>query len=153
MMRRPSMIAAFAALGAGLLLADPAPGQTAAENAAAWGLLGTWAVDCRSPPSASNAYLSYAVKGTGLVHRRDLGDMHDEHAITAAGILPDGSLEIVVNLATFGQVRTIVLQKQGKGMIRAVTNRDANGNYSIRSGLLPDGRPSAIQFRCSTPTG
>ena len=34
--------------------------ETPAETAAAFGLLGTWAVDCRLPPSLGNGYLTYA---------------------------------------------------------------------------------------------
>src|SRR4030095_14340935 len=48
---------AFASLLMGL---GQARAETPAETAAAFGLLGTWAVDCRMPPSVANGYLTYA---------------------------------------------------------------------------------------------
>lgn len=137
-----------------LLAAAPAAEQNAVEAATAWGLLGTWALDCGKPASRPNPYLGYFRHGRNLVHRRDFGDVRDEHTVTSARILEDGALEIVVDLAVFGQVRTIVFRKEGEGKKRAVLNRDDAGNYSIKDGkFVANGQPSPVQTRCSAATG
>lgn len=146
-MRRASGAIAAAILV--FLLADTASAQSVADQASAWGLLGTWAVDCSLPPSRTNAHLSYVRKGQSVVHRRDFGDARDEHAVVAARLLPDSSLEVVIDLASFSQVRTVVFKHMDGRSMRAMTNRDAVGNYSIKDGKFADGRPSAVQFRCS----
>jgi hypothetical protein len=148
-MGRPSTLLALLVAGAGLFLTDAAPAQSVADHASAWGLLGTWAVDCGRPPSRSNAHLSYIREGQAVVHRRDFGDTMDEHAVIATRLLPDTSLEIVIDLSSLSQVRTVVFKRVGERSMRAMANRDAAGNYSIKEGRLPDGRPSAVQFRCS----
>ncbi len=146
---------AVVACGISVFLVASLWAQSMADEAAVWGLLGTWAVDCTVPASRSNAYLSYVRQGDALIHRRDFGDTRDEHLIDRARVLADGSLEIVITLtlSNSSQARTLVLQKQGEGKMRAVMNRDDAGNYTIRNGKLLDGRPSAVQFRCSVPTG
>ena len=143
------------ACSVGILFAGPLLAQSMAEEAAGWGLLGTWALDCTVPASRSNAYLSYVREGDALIHRRDFGDTRDEHPIDAVKVLADGSLEIVItlSLANASQVRTLVLQKEGKGKMRAMMNRDEAGNYSIRDGKFMDGQPSAVQSRCNAATG
>jgi hypothetical protein len=148
-MRWSLTVLILVALGAGLLSADAARSQSVADQASAWGLLGTWAVDCGLPPSRSNAYLSYARKGQAVIHRRDFGDMQDEHAVIAARLLRDSSLEIVIDLASLSQVRTVVLRRVGERGMRAMTNRDAAGHYSVKDGKLADGRQSPVQLRCS----
>src|SRR5262245_17363457 len=79
---RPAMPVAprktTATLAAILSLAHIAHAESVAETAAAWGLMGTWATDCRLPPSEGNSYLSYAVASGGrLAHERDVGFRRD----------------------------------------------------------------------------
>lgn len=135
------------------LAAEPVRGEDAGEVASQWGLLGTWSVDCSAAPSRSNAHLSFVRVNGRLTHRRDFGDLRDEFPVLDARALPDGSLEIEVDLALFGQKRTIVFEKLGEGKKRAVLNRDDKGNYTIRDGkLVSTGKPAPVQTRCAVLT-
>jgi hypothetical protein len=136
-----------------LWLASPAVAQDAGEAAAAWGLLGTWSVNCDQPASPSNAHLSFVRTDGRLMHRRDFGGQRDEFAVISARRMPNGSLEIVLDLASVGGKRTIVFARAGEGRKRAVINRGEKGDYTIRDGKFSTGgAPTPVQSRCSALT-
>ena len=75
---------AFASLLMGL---GQARAETPAETAAAFGLLGTWAVDCRLPPSVANGYLTYAATpGGNIAHDRDFGSQRNVGEVVRASL-------------------------------------------------------------------
>lgn len=145
----------FVALVLALCSVAAAPGlaETPADVAAAWGLLGTWAVDCSQPASRQNSHLSFVRKGDGVIHRREFGDDSDEHAVSAVRTMAGGKIEVVVDLQRFSQIRTIVFAREGDGKKRAISNRDDKNVYSIRAGkFITNGQRAPLQSRCASLT-
>ena len=137
----------------GLVLAAPAMAQSSTDAAAAWGLFGTWAVDCTQPASRQNGHLTFARTNAGVVQRRDFGDVKDEHPVRTVRFLPGGGLEIVMDLRGFSTVRTIAFAKESEGKKRAVSNRDEKGAYTIENGrFVANGADTPWQYRCAVPT-
>src|ERR1700722_3420019 len=54
-----------------LLLTGFANAQSAANVVAEFGLFGTWAIDCRQPPSPANAYANFSLTSQGAIELRD----------------------------------------------------------------------------------
>lgn len=133
-----------------VLTASRAFGDTVAETAARWGLLGTWKLDCGSPTSRSNPALIFVVRQGKVFHDRDFGDAQDSHSVVNAKITSGGSIEIVIDFTSFSQVREMSLIKGGEGRKRAFSNRNVNtGEYIIRDGkFLANGAETRWQNRC-----
>ena len=148
------LLAATFGAALALALALPAAAQTdpPAEVLAKWGMLGTWAVNCNTPPSRGNGYSTYEAEGsTEAVLRRDFGAEleRDRSQIQAARIAEDGMLHLTINLTSIGQVRTNVFMKVGAVGMRAFENRGPDGSYTVRDGkFLHNGLPTATQYRC-----
>lgn len=127
-----------------------ASAQTVAGVVEQWGLLGTWAVDCRQPPSGNRTHFTYVKRpdGAGVDARRDFGDpaVNDSSRIRSARILPDGSLELSEDSA---DPFTWVTIKGSDGRIRSMTGRTGNGQYTVRDGrFVHNGAPTPWQTRC-----
>jgi hypothetical protein len=145
-MRR--IFAAVVAVGTALAIA-PAFAEGASDAAAAWGLLGVWSLDCAKAASRETPRLSFVRIGGKLAHRRDFGDVKDEFPVLAAQRRSDGSLEVMLDLASFGERRTVVFAKAGDQKKRAVANWSDKGEYSIRDGkFVANGAPTPVQTRC-----
>ena len=138
------------ALACTVSIARQASAATLSEIARQWGLIGTWAVDCHTPPSQQNIYLTYVTGEEGKVlHKRDFGVGRDANEVLKARIAPNGQLRLVVSFPELSETRSYVLMMGGDGRIRAITNRDNQGRYSIRNGrLLASGKPTPWQSRC-----
>ncbi len=126
---------------------------TAMAQAAAlaqWGLLGTWALDCAAPASRSNGRLTYEGRaGDSAVHLRDFGDVSDTAEILGAKILGDASLAVVFDFAAFKQKREVTFTRRADGPVRALSNRQLDGDYTIREGkFLSNGAETSWQTRC-----
>ncbi|MBN8939610.1 MAG: hypothetical protein J0H01_08975 [Rhizobiales bacterium] len=132
----------------------PAGARPADDVAAAraWGILGTWRVDCSAPPSLANGSLTYAIRGERLVHPRDFGTERDELQVLSARILPTGLFEFVIELPRDGQRRRFTLARGHDGRIRVMDNvAVGTRDYSIRDGaLVATGKPSRWQTRCES---
>lgn len=138
-------------IGLSLAASKPAIAGTAAEIASEWGLLGTWALDCTLPPDRDRgARFSYQIADDGrLILARDFGDASDTNDIPDVRLEPDGSLRLTVNFPAIRQIRIYTLAKDGDGNIRAMSNRDSKGRYSIRDGRFSaTGQPTPKQARC-----
>jgi hypothetical protein len=141
----------FALMLVGFLATSPAAfGQTVVEVASKWGLLGTWRLDCRKPPSARNLNLRYVVRGQRLFQEREFGDHGDSNPVVSASTKADGSLEIVIDLAAISQTRELGLIKGNGGRIRAISNRNVNTNeFTISKGrFTASGDPTPWETRC-----
>jgi hypothetical protein len=128
--------------------------QTVAETASKWGLLGSWKLDCSQATSRSNGDLRYVVRGGKLFHDREFGDARDSSAVMSATTKADGTIEIVVNFASFSQTRQFSFIKGSDGRIRALSNRNVDTNeYSIEGGkFTANGNDTPWQSRCRRPT-
>jgi hypothetical protein len=135
----------------GPAMSEPAIASPPAAIAAEWELPGSWALDCSLPPDHDRgARFNYRIANDGrLVLVRDFGDTSDINDVLDARTEPDGSLRLTVNFPAFGQIRTYTLTKDGDGNIRAMSNRDDKGRYSIRNGRFSaTGQPTPKQARC-----
>ena len=132
------------------LFSGPGRAETPAETAAAFGLLGTWAVDCRLPPSLANAYLSYvATPGGNIAHDRDFGSQRNVGEIMRAS-LTAGGIDLVVFFPVTAQSRQITITKAADGRMRTIADSFINSNeYAVRDGkLLATGAEMPWQMRC-----
>jgi hypothetical protein len=135
-----------------LVLCQPpsARAETPAETAAAFGLLGTWAVDCRLPPSLGNGYLTYAAApGGNIAHDRDFGSQRNVGEIVRAS-LTAGGIDLVVFFPVSAQSRHIIIARAADGRLRTIADSFINTNeYAIRDGrLLATGAEMPWQMRC-----
>ena len=144
------LLPALASLTLALGYAAVTRAETPAETAAAFGLLGTWAVDCRLPPSLANAYLTYAATpGGNIAHDRDFGSQRNIGEVVRAS-LTAGGIDLVVFFPVSAQSRQITIGKSGDGRMRTVADSFINSReYAIRDGkLLATGTEVPWQMRC-----
>lgn len=143
--------AAVSCLAGSPLQAREGPDAQAAQQ---WGLIGTWAIDCRLPAGRSNDHLSYLIEPTGGVrHHRNFGDAQDVNDVQALRLLPDGSIEVTVHFRAFGQTRAWTIAKGRDGRSRTMSNhRVGTDDWSVRDGVLVhSGRPTQWLTRCGPP--
>ena len=137
-------------LAAAMALPTSARAETAAEAAAAWGLVGTWAFDCRLPPSEGNGYLTYQVTPAGgLAHERDFGRRRDANEVLRAAESV-GGLELTVYFPAAAQTRQLVLARSADGRMRLVSETLAStGEVAVRDGKIAStGTDTPWQVRC-----
>lgn len=147
------LLPAMAALS---MLASPAFGETLAETAKRWGLIGPWSLDCSLPPDhARGAVLSYDIAdGDRLIYRRDFGDSRDEAEVLAATVSDNGILNLRVYFPSVKQTREYGMMRLEGGSIRAIYNRNARNQYSIKDGkFTANGKPTPAQHKCDRPPG
>jgi hypothetical protein len=133
-----------------LIVAFPAMAarRAPADVAVQWGLIGTWASDCRQPPARQNAYYSYLLRGKSLLLRRDLGSFKDENKVISAEITHDNGIELVTDF-TLSHVMTARLIKDAADQFHVSSNQDENGVYTIENGKLTGtGSSAPVMTRC-----
>ncbi len=127
-------------------------GETAADAAARWGLLGAWKIDCNAPASVTNGELSYVERDGALYHARDFGETKDINRVISAAIRPDGTIDLEVEFPALHQRRAFVFAKDGKGRVRTMSNRDVGTNeYTIIDGKFArNGKDTPWQTHCGS---
>lgn len=134
-----------------LTLALDASAKTAAQAAREWGLIGSWALDCSQPPNrGKGAVLAYEVQPGGrLMHRRNFGDVKDDNEVLGAVVSDNGLLHLRVSFPGLKETREYGMMKQPDGTIRAMYNRNAKDEYTIKEGkFTANGNPSPPQYKC-----
>ena len=153
---------AIACLGSWLATAEasaqaPNPGfggvgPTVADALAQWGLLGTWAVDCSSPPGRTNTHTTYTARPNRTAYyTRQWGDGGDTspNEIDTASVRDGGVLAITETMPSFMQTRELWLLKGPDGRARALMNRQIGGDYTVRDGkFVANGRDTPWSTRC-----
>jgi hypothetical protein len=138
---------------AGLLAVPSAvAAQNQAEVASRWGLIGTWAIDCRKPASDDNPHLTYVIRRAGEVtYERDFGgDRRDVNRVEQLEMAAGGGLELVVSYPDLTQTRRHILMMGRDGRTRATSNSNPDGSEpSIREGKYTgSGEETPWQTRC-----
>jgi hypothetical protein len=121
-----------------------------AETAAAFGLLGTWAVDCALPPSFANTYLTYsAAPGGNIAHHRDFGVQRSIAEIQHAS-LTAGGIELVAYFPALAQSRQMTIARSADDRIRTISDGFITTNeFTVRDGiLLATGTAAPWHVRC-----
>ncbi len=134
-----------------LALAPDASAETVAQTARKWGLIGPWALDCSiRPDRGKGALLTYEVKPGGrVVHRRNFGDVKDENEVLSAVVSDQGILHLRVSFTGLKETREYGMMKQPDGTLRAMYNRNAKDEYTIKDGkFTANGNPSPSQHKC-----
>jgi hypothetical protein len=134
-----------------LAFAPDASAETVAQTMRKWGLIGPWALDCSMPPDrGKGALLIYEVKPGGrVVHRRNFGDVKDENEVLSAAVSDNGILHLRVQFTALKEAREYGMIKQPDGTIRAMYNRNAKDEYTIKDGkFTANGNPSPSQHKC-----
>jgi hypothetical protein len=135
------------------LLAVPSvvAAQNLAEVASRWGLIGTWAVDCRKPASEDNVHLTYVIRRAGEVtYERNFGNRGDVNRVEQLKIAAGGGLELVVRYPDLTQTRRYVLIMGRDGRVRATSNSNPDGSEaSITDGrFTSNGEETPWQTHC-----
>jgi len=133
------------------MLALNASAQTVAETAGAWGLIGSWSLDCSvAPDRGKGAVLAYEIAPDDrVIHRRDFGDTSDESEVITAEVSGNGMLNLRVYFPKLKQTREYGFVLEPDGALRAVYNRSQQGQYTIRNGkFTANGNPTLALHKC-----
>ena len=135
-----------------LVLTLNASAETVAQTARKWGLIGPWSLDCSLKPDRNKGtVLAYEIAGDDrVVHRRNFGDASDESEVITAEVSGDGMLNLGVFFPGLKQTREYGLTKQPDGSMRAIYNRNQQGEYTIKDGkFTANGDPTPSQHKCN----
>ena len=128
--------------------------ETVASTMTKWGLLGAWSVDCAAAAGQGTAAkLRYVAKPDGSVfHYRNFGDDSSSDKIKAARITPEDWLELKIffrEIAVGQQDRTFAFKRIRTGVVQAMYNYNAKGEYSVKDGkFTSNGKDAPLQHRC-----
>jgi hypothetical protein len=143
------LVLGFAVVGSFGISSTPRA-ETINQTITKWGLLGTWAVDCKAPADRDHTRATYAIRAGKPVHLRNWGDGKDDSPILAATIAPDQSIELRINFISIKQIRDFALLRGSDQRIRAKYSRAPDGTYAIFDGkTVPDGDETRWQARCN----
>jgi hypothetical protein len=126
-----------------------------AESAAgladrAWGLTGTWKMDCKQQPHASNITLFFSIARGKTEVTYDAGPHYQKTwAITGVQLSPNDRIE-VTTIEHHGHGVLTTYERHRDGRIRPFQSlRVGTEVYSIKDGLLlSSGRPYPWMTRC-----
>ena len=148
-MQKIAFLAIFLSLASG-----PARAETVAATMTKWGLIGAWSVDCGAAAGQGTAAkLRYAAKPDGSVfHYRNFGDDKSSDKVKSARITPEDWLELKIffrGVAAGEQDRTFALKRIRTGVIQAMYNYNAKGEYSVKEGkFTSNGKDAPLQHKC-----
>ena len=134
--------------------ATSARAETVAATMSKWGLIGAWSVDCAAAAGKGTAAkLRYVAKPDGSVfHYRNFGDDSSSDKVKAARITPEDWLELKIffrEIAVGQQDRTFALKRIQTGVVQAMYNYNANGEYSVKDGrFTSNGNEAPLQHKC-----
>jgi hypothetical protein len=151
----PNLSGPFSRLALAILLSRMFPlnasADTVAETAGAWGLIGSWSLDCSvAPDRGKGAVLAYEIAPDDrVIHRRDFGDTSDESEVITAEVSRNGMLNLRVYFPKLKQTREYGFVLEPDGALRAVYNRSQQGQYTIRNGkFTANGNPTLALHKC-----
>jgi len=133
---RACLVAALA-----LATAETANAQSVADTVAEFGLIGTWATDCKQPASSSNFLTVYAIKPSGEVSRTyydQPSHVYNNYKITnAKRQAPDMlSYEQVWDFegspANIAGDRVRVLLNMADGKFQIVSSQGSDGSFFVK---------------------
>jgi hypothetical protein len=124
-----------------LLLTGFADAQSAANVVKEFGLVGSWAIDCRQPPSPTNAYANFSLTSGGAIELRDdFGPDFDDmiYRIVDAKRIGQFRLSLRQLLTTDDQIVLDTVMLRAGGRIRNWSSRLADGSsVLVENGIIP----------------
>ena len=152
------LVAALAMASVEMASVETANAQSVADTIAEFGLIGTWATDCKQPASSSNYLTIYAIKPSGEVSRTyydQPGHVYNTYKITdAKRQAPDMlSYEQVWDFegspANIAGDRVRVLLNMVDGKFQIVSSQGSDGSFFVKDRKYPgSGDESLWQSRC-----
>jgi hypothetical protein len=149
MMQKIVFLVIFLAVASG-----SARAETVAATMTKWGLIGAWSVDCDAAAGKGTAAkLRYVAKPDGSVlHYRNFGDDSSSDKIKSARITSEDWLELKIffkEVAVREQDRTFTFKRIRTGVVQAMYNYNAKGEYSVKDGkFTSNGKEAPLQHRC-----
>ena len=132
------------------VLANAQSAQVAMKD---FGLLGTWAAECKQGPSPGNTHATYSVSSAGAVELKNaFGEGYDDsiYSVSEAKLLgPDRLALREVMLSDKNVVLDIVLLKEN-GKIRVWSSVHTDGTALVQDGMIaaPVNRETRWVARC-----
>jgi hypothetical protein len=152
------LVAALAMASVEMASVETANAQSVADTIAEFGLIGTWATDCKQPASSSNYLTIYAIKPSGEVSRTyydQPGHVYNNYKITGAKRqAPDMlSYEQVWDFdgspANIAGDRVQVLLNMVDNKFQIVSSQGSDGSFFVKDRKFPgSGDESQWQFQC-----
>ncbi len=126
------------------LWAGSASAQTVAGTALEFGLLATWAADCKQPPSKTNIHSTYVVKDGEVLNLHDAGPTFLEDKFVVRAAKPAGAdLLLIQTLSVQGLTANITLRRIGDKIQiwRVVAPNNSvqvnNGRFTANDAVIP----------------
>ncbi len=139
-------------LGASCALAGAVPvqAQEAAGILNAFGLFGSWAVECGAPPSPGNVVQTVGWTGREPVESSETigtGAAANRYRVISAR-MPDATTLVMQVLLNGRFTENLTIAKYGNDAIRTMTNQTWDG-FLVQNGVvLASGRPTPWLRRC-----
>jgi len=131
-----------AAVVALILFATPAAADPSVDEAVrAFGLVGTWAIDCKQPASPSNTYVRVTTPSPGLVvEEHDLGpdSVVNRYSILSAQQLSDSqiALNVIFQPGREGEERQRLVLTVRDNTRRTMFNQPEGGKVRVENGIV-----------------
>ena len=131
-----------------LLMFSVVPGRsdTDTDQLKQFGMLGSWAIDCKQPPSRANPYMMFDRSGGGptRVLKTDDPKLDGTFRVRAVKILDDHRIQMETDNAAKTISTVVVVQKSGNTI--QTVHSEGNGRVYIQDGHFAEGS------RAATPT-
>ena len=138
---------AIAALAAGVALIGPAVAADS-DELSRFGLIGTWAVDCAQPDSASNPYVIFAVKDGAPFWILRMGDLQARYGMRQLKAIGADVLDYTDGPDQAGRTHHMQLKKTG-ARFRSLSSMREDGSAVIADGkFVASGAPTPVFENC-----
>jgi hypothetical protein len=122
------------------VLANLAGAQSLTSTVKEFGLIGTWADNCKADPSPANQYASFSLTSRGTIMLRndfgpDYGDM--VYRIVDAKRIGQFRISLRQLLTTDDQIALDTVMVKATDRIRIWSSRGADGSQYVQDGLVP----------------
>jgi hypothetical protein len=139
-------------LGVLCLLAGPAlaQAQQVAGILNAFGLFGSWAVECGAPPSPANVVQTVAWTGREPVEYSETigpGAAANRYRVISAR-MPDTTTLVMQVLLNGRYTENLTISRYGNDAIRTMTNQTWNGLLVQNGVIITTGRPTPWLRKC-----
>lgn len=140
-----SMVCVCLVLSAGPAWADvPSVGDLFQQ----FGLVGTWAVDCKAAPSLGNPHVTDVLQNGAVLERQDLGpdtEVNYYRVVAAARLSATRlSVQVIFRPGGAGEERQALVWSVHNGTRRTLRNQPAGESLRVKNGI-------AVGFGVRTP--
>lgn len=103
---------------------------------AKFGMIGSWAIDCRAPPSLANPFQTFVPSNAGDPIRQDIvGDPNRDRIVPIHDVIRVAEDRLRLSFAQNGITVTVVLAKD-KGRVRPMESTTGDGQTLVSGGIV-----------------